>query len=296
MINKPERWSETVEDYYPVEPRPRWGHGAPPNSYLKSVLDSGRLSYFDSLREIGEHRDMFHQVQHRTPPERLQPSWDNYYFSVFDAVSLMGFLLSRKPQRYTEVGSGHSTLFARFSIAAGALPTRVTSIDPEPRRDIDRLCDEIIRAPLERCSAEPFLALKAGDILFFDGSHRVFTNSDVTTLFFDIIPALAPGVIIHFHDIFLPDDYPPVWNGRLYSEQYLLGAMLLCHSRPFRVLLPNYYVCTDSVLSDEVRKILASKTTQRDIPFRYFENESGGFPGVSFWIETVGAGDTLPSS
>ncbi len=29
------------------------------------------------------------------------------------------------------------------------------------------------------------------------------------------------------HDIFLPDDYPPEWADRYYSEQYLLAAWLL---------------------------------------------------------------------
>src|ERR1700730_4061085 len=57
-----------------------------------------------------------------------------------------------------------------------------------------------------------------GHILIFDGSHGVFTNSDVTVLFFEVLRRLKPGVLVHLHDVFLPEDYPVVFNDRLYSE------------------------------------------------------------------------------
>jgi hypothetical protein len=284
MVAVTMRWSDTVEDYYPVEPKPRWGHGAPPNRHLKRVLELGRSGYRATLLELDSYRNIFHRVGFSETPDSLEPSWNNYWFSVLDAASLMGFLLCRRPKRYLEVGSGHSTLFARFAIEAGSLPTQITSIDPEPRRDIDRICDRVVRTSLERSELDQFQELERGDILFLDGSHRVFTNSDVTTLFFDIIPNLPPGILIHLHDIFLPDDYPPVWNNRLYSEQYLLGAMLLCNSPPFRIVLPNYFVCTDPELSGIVRTMFASRSSQPDIPFFYYDGDNG-FPGVSFWIE-----------
>jgi hypothetical protein len=280
------QWSDTVEDYYPIQPSPRWGYGRPPNPHLKQALESGRSRYRMSLLEIGEFRSVFHEVEHESN-QPLRPRWNNHWFSVLDAVSLMGFVLSRKPKRYVEIGSGNSTLFARFAIDSGQLPTKVMSIDPEPRRDVDKLCDELVRTPLEECNVELFACLRRGDILFFDGSHRVFTNSDVTALFLDILPTLPEGVLIHLHDIFLPDDYPSAWNVRLYSEQYLLGAMLLCADPPFRVVLPNYFVCNDPDLSAMVKLTLSSPDgVKADIPFFYY-NDDKGFPGVSFWIETA---------
>jgi hypothetical protein len=59
-------------------------------------------------------------------------------------------------------------------------------------------------------------------------------------------------VIVHLHDIFLPWDYPPEWNRRMYSEQYLLAAMLLCPTQPFKVLLPNYFIYRDLELSEKI--------------------------------------------
>ena len=45
----------------------------------------------------------------------------------------------------------------------------------------------------------------------------------------EILPDLAPGVIVHFHDIFSPRDYPRQWivdEVRLWNEQYMLEAFL----------------------------------------------------------------------
>src|SRR5262249_38681185 len=148
-----------------------------------------------------------------------------------------------------------------------------------PRTEIDALCDQVIRRSLEDCDLAMFDALTPGDVLFFDGSHRVFTNSDVTVFFFEVLPRLNPGVLVHVHDIFWPWDYPPHWNERLYAEQYLLGAMLLCDKWPFRVVLPNMYICLDAELGSHVRKVLQFKG--ENAPF-YYPNAQGDIPGVSF--------------
>jgi hypothetical protein len=98
--------------------------------------------------------------------------------------------------------------------------------------------------------------IRSGDILFFDGSHRTFTNSDVTVFFLETLPRLPPGVIVHIHDIFLPADYPPEWNKRMFSEQYILAAMLLGKAPAFRTLLPDYFACTDPELVPHVAALV----------------------------------------
>ena len=107
----------------------------------------------------------------------------------------------------------------------------------------------------------------------------------MTVFFLEVLPRLKPGVIVHVHDIFLPADYPPSWDGRLYNEQYLLAAMLLCGSPPFRVLLPNYFVSTDGALGARVREIFKGTDGRRDIPY-YYANDTS-LPGVSFWLEAA---------
>jgi hypothetical protein len=277
------RWSNTVHDYHPVNPTPRWGFGKSTHPAIRSALDRSRGTFETVLRTIAANRAALHAVPYGEILLRWDPFWNNQWFTALDAASLVSFLLDRKPARYIEIGSGHSTRFARHAIRWGKLNTTLTSIDPMPHSNIDPLCDRVVRRRLEECDLEIFKELGPGDILFFDGSHRIFTNSDVTTFFFDILPQLSPGILVHVHDIFLPSDYPPQWNDRLYSEQYLLGAMLLCPEQPFRVVLPNFFVCTDAALGSTVRQIFRGEAGH-DIPF-YYDNEAQ-IPGVSFWFET----------
>ena len=49
----------------------------------------------------------------------------------------------------------------------------------------------------------------------------------------DIVPSLAPGVVVHVHDIFLPKHYTRsqyAFEGRMYTEQYVLQAFLAFNS------------------------------------------------------------------
>jgi hypothetical protein len=83
-----------------------------------------------------------------------------------------------------------------------------------------------------------FEQLQAGDILFVDSSHVAKTGSDVNTIVFDVIPRLRAGVHIHFHDIFLPRDYPPDWvlqDRRSWNEQYVVRALLMYASSTLQV-------------------------------------------------------------
>jgi hypothetical protein len=176
-----------------------------------------------------------------------EPVWNNGFFPAIDAIALFGLISILKPKLYLEVGSGHSTRIAAKAKALNSPETRIISIDPIPRAEIDELCDEVIRKPLEECDLSMFDYLSENDILFFDGSHRVLQNSDNEVLFFDIIPRLKRDVYIHLHDIFWPFDYPDEWARRMYSEQYVLGGMLLYGQESFEVVLPNTYIswCTD---------------------------------------------------
>jgi hypothetical protein len=274
-----------VNDDYRVTPCPRWGHGLAPHPGVQAVLERGRDAYGRILEQLEAHRSVLHQIRHDADPGRpAEPFWNNIWFTALDAAVLVGFLLARKPRHYMEIGSGHSTMFAAHAIRLGALSTIISSIDPHPRSDIEALCQRRIRAPLETCHLNLFDELETGDILFFDGTHRVFQNSDVTAFFLDVLPRLKPGILVHVHDVFLPADYPPEWTATLFSEQYMLAAMLLCAAPPFRVVFPNYFVCTDAILGARVRAILQSPNANRDIPFCYAN--PGATPGNSFWIET----------
>jgi hypothetical protein len=288
---EPFRWSHTVHDYHPIAPVARWKPGTLPHERLSAVLAEQTSTYERVLDILEAHAGLLHAVPYEgSATEPFRPHWNNTWFTALDAAALMAMLAWKRPARYLEIGSGTSTCFTRYTVEALQLPTRLTSIDPTPRRHIDAICDRTVRKPLEACDLAVFDELQAGDILFFDGSHRAFTNSDVTVFFFEVLPRLNPGVMVHIHDIFIPDDYPIAWNHRLYNEQYLLAAMLLCGKPPFRVTLPVSYVCKDPALSARVRRIFAARGRGPDIPFLY-PNDANA-PGASFWLEIIDpAGD-----
>ena len=199
-----------------------------------------------------------------------------------DAVALYGMLCEFRPKRFVEVGSGHSTRFARRAIRDHSISTRITSIDPSPRTEVDHLCDSVIRLPLEKVDLGIFDELEPGDFLFIDNSHRSFPNSDVTVAFLDLLPRLQAGVIVQFHDIFWPCDYPPAWTNRYYSEQYLLGAYLLGDAgRDIQILLPNAFVGQDAELAAICEPLL-------DIPGVRWTKEPSlapfGIAAASFWL------------
>jgi Methyltransferase domain len=268
--------------------RSRWGHGAAAHPQLAAVLERSRADYERLLAEIEQHGEVLSSIrQEHDPNNPLAPCWNNIWFTALDATMLVSFLLARRPKNYLEIGSGNSTMFTSHTRHAANLPTIISSIDPRPRAEIDTLCQRKIRAPLEDCDLALFDELGAGDILFFDGSHRVFMNSDVTVFFLEVMQRLKPGVLVHIHDIFLPADYPPDWSQSLFAEQYMLAAMLLCGAPPFKVIFPGYLVCSDMALGAKARALLGAL----GIPFNY-PNAARTLPS-SFWLEVTSARASL---
>lgn len=220
------------------DPRPRWS----PHAGISTLLAADLRRYDAILRSFEPLLPWLETIAFdRNPGEPAAPYWNNVWMPVLDAVALYCLVAQRRPHTYVEIGSGISTTFVARAIADHNLDTRIVSIDPQPRAEIDALCDEVRRKPLEQCNLDIFGGLGKNDIVFADSSHRSFMNSDVTVFFCEILPALASGVVVGIHDIFLPHDYPEEWVGRHYSEQYLLACYLLAGTRLFDILLPVFF-------------------------------------------------------
>ncbi|GIH25182.1 hypothetical protein Aph01nite_34920 [Acrocarpospora phusangensis] len=240
---------------HPVHPEPRYGHGKPDHPELLALVERNRSRYADHLTGFLDLADSLAEIPVRDRPAGTTPYWDNGWLPPLDALGLYGLLARTDPRRYVEIGSGNSTKFARRAIQDHGLRTHITSIDPAPRAHIDALCDVTVRSPLEHADLGIFADLEPGDIVFLDGSHRVLMGSDVTVFFFEVLPLLPPGVLVHLHDIMLPSDYPPEWRWRHYSEQYLLAAFLLGDRTRYDVELPNAFIHGDPELSALVRPL-----------------------------------------
>ena len=265
---------------HPVDAVPRYGYGKPAHPELAALLANGDAEYVRWLRRFAEYSDELKKIPMRAGAGSMEPHWQNEWFSGLDLVALYGFVARSNAAQLIEVGSGQSTKIARLAIRNHGLKTKITSIDPQPRAEIDALCDRVVRQRLEDCDLSMLRSLEAGDIFFFDGSHRTFMNSDVTVFFLEILPRLKPGVLVQIHDILLPDDYLPwteqeFYPHRYWSEQYMLAASLLAGHSNYDVVLPNHYVSTKPELAGELEALWSSR-------------ELKGAPraGVSFWIKT----------
>ena len=173
----------------------------------------------------------------RVDPDRgdLRLDLRNGYYQLADAALLWGMVRHFRPRRLLELGAGFSTLVSAAACVANAGEGEVVEhvcVDPEPRTAIPAGLPGLTRA--ERCSAadlplERFLALEAGDILFVDTTHTVKRGSEVNYLVLEELPRLRAGVVVHFHDIFLPYEYPREWfaHGTYLAEQYLVQAFLI---------------------------------------------------------------------
>jgi hypothetical protein len=226
---------------YTLDLRPRWTSGHP-NRFLDELIATGRVQYQSALRSFVEYRADYERIP-MTASDAKTPSWTNGWIAPLDSSSLYGFLARQNPSQYIEVGSGTTTKFARRAIEDHGLRTRIVSIDPHPRHEIDLLCDEVVRRRLEDVDPKFWNRVDSETVLFVDGSHRCLTNSDVTVFFLDVLPGVAPGCLIGIHDIWLPYDYPEDFAVRLYSEQYMLGALLVGDAgRKLEIVLPTAYV------------------------------------------------------
>lgn len=232
---------------YPVHPEPRFGYGKPPHPELYALYDAQRDEFASLLRSFLEYKEALSRIPIDAEDDR-SPFWCNGSFQGLDAVALYSLIARDKPSRYVEIGSGNSTKFARRAAEDHGLDLHITSVDPVPRAEVNELCDLIVRAPLEDTDLSIVDRLGPGDIFFVDGSHRTFMNSDVTVVFTELLPRLAPGVLVHVHDIFIPWDYPPQMSDWYFSEQYLVASYLLARGSLLQIVLPNFFVCIEPSL------------------------------------------------
>jgi predicted O-methyltransferase YrrM len=194
---------------------------------------------------LPKYRDDLSKLQNKNDND-VQFTNTNQFYHPPDSDILYALIRDLAPRKIIEIGSGNSTKLSRQAIKDGKLSTRLISIDPFPRQDIDEFADEIRRHCVEKL--DPVVLaneLEPGDFLFIDSSHLVAVGNDCVYEFLQLIPHLKPGVVIHVHDVSIPWDYPMEWlidepQVATWAEIYLLQAMLVS-SDQWRVIWPGYY-------------------------------------------------------
>jgi GT2 family glycosyltransferase/predicted O-methyltransferase YrrM len=196
--------------------------------------------------------------------------FENPFYSYTDGIFLYSMIRHYAPKNIIEIGSGFSSMvmldtnekFFNESI-------KLTFIDPEMDRlyalikKEDTASTKIIPAIIQDIYIDLFDTLDENDILFIDSSHVSKTGSDVNFILFEILPKLKKGVLIHFHDIFYPFEYPIQWvkEGRSWNETYILKSFLM-YNNDFEIV----------VFADYLHKIFPHSL--KNMPLTY-ENQGG---------------------
>ncbi len=210
---------------------------------LAPVFEAARPQFERTIGEMNGLADDLGAID-GTGSDRAR--WDQYWCPRLDAMAAYTMVRTLAPKRLIEVGSGHSTRFMARAVADGGLECTMTAIDPEPRAQIESLPVSIERKTLQDLDLNLFSALKAGDFFCIDSSHILMPGSDVDIVLNRILPTLPSGVIVSFHDIFLPWPYPPDWDWRNYNEQNGVGALL---QGGYELLFASHYVVRDMARS-----------------------------------------------
>lgn len=176
--------------------------------------------------------------------------YKNPAYGHSDAIFLNMMIRHAKPRRVIEIGSGYSScMLLDTNERWFDNSIDCTFIEPYPqllhsllkKGDAERV--KIIPTGVQDVGIELFQTLEANDILFVDSTHVSKVGSDVNEIVFKVLPALASGVFVHFHDIFYPMEYPADWieEGRAWNEAYLLRAFLQ-HNSVFEVVMFNTFM------------------------------------------------------
>ncbi len=197
---------------------------------------------------------------------------ENDSFCFGCAASTYAVIRGQYPERVIEIGSGFSSLVISAAMVKNhnerwaekraemlslcdyepGQNSEYTIVDPYPGEVVKHglpCLTALTKARVETLHPSFFDSLGEGDILFIDSGHCVRIGGDVNYLILEVLPRLAPGVVVHFHDIPMPFEYNRALATtsafrQFWTESYLLQAFL-CNNDQFEVLLAMQWLMTE---------------------------------------------------
>lgn len=232
------------------------GYNALPERYWEPIplvadIDKNTVKprlVIDELSETEIHRDIEkiinseeHVAEFR---DFIKPIEDNHMFKGLDALVYRYLIQKYSPKNIIEIGAGFSSYVALNSVKDTCT---ITAIEPYPSEFLINLEKNnkprlnLISKPVQDIDFNIFNQLEENDILFIDSTHVCFIGGDLPAIFLRILPRIKHGVIIHFHDVSLPYEYPRslVFNsGRMYNELYMVASLLV--NGPYSYIWGSY--------------------------------------------------------
>lgn len=232
--------------------------------------DSEQLHFIRNV--LSFYQGEYGQYPQKATGNKFEFSYENDQFVGLDPAVLHSFIRKLKPNKIIEVGSGYSTLVTSNAMRLNG-SGEIICIEPYPRdfiREGVQGVSRLYQCPVQDIDLSIFQELQENDILFIDSTHVAKIGSDVLYLFFEVLPRLKPGVLVHIHDIFFPHEYPEMWireKNFFWSEQYILQAFLIGNSM-FRVKYSVGYM---------------GRKYKEEL-LNFFPNYGIGMGGGSFWM------------
>lgn len=221
----------------------------------KSGLSGISINEDSQVNLLSQFSSKFKQEYESLPRSRTSVPFAYYVnngsFESVDGEILWCMIRHFKPRRIFEVGSGSSTYLSAQAVLKNRTDENhdceLVAFEPYPNEVLKAGfpgCAKLVVAKIQDVPLAEFGKLQENDILFIDSSHVLKIGSDVQYEYLDVLPRLNKGVIVHFHDIFLPAEYPREWilkQHKFWNEQYLLQAFLAFNSS-FEVLWAGSYM------------------------------------------------------
>jgi Methyltransferase domain len=156
-------------------------------------------------------RDSLKQFEIHQAAIRMNGSDEGY--GEIEADLLYCFVRAHRPGKIVQIGCGVSTAVCLRAAQDEGYTPRIICIEPYPTGFLLRESQsgriELLAKTLQDVGSECAAWLGAGDLFFVDSSHTLAPAGEVNLIVLEILPRLAPGSYVHFHDIHFPFDYPP---------------------------------------------------------------------------------------
>lgn len=184
-------------------------------------------------------------------------------YGPIEAELLYGFIVEKRPPRVVQIGAGVSTGVIMLAMSEAGYRGEVVCIDPYPTRYLREMAHagriELLEQKAQIVALDALTDVGEGGLLFVDSTHTVQPGGEVNRIILEVLPRLATGSYVHFHDIYFPYDYPrDILDATFFpAETTLLHAFLTHNARcAMRVsmsmlhyaapaelsrLLPNYH-------------------------------------------------------
>jgi predicted O-methyltransferase YrrM len=143
----------------------------------------------------------------------VQMNGSDQGYGEVEADFLYCFVRANRPKRIVQVGCGVSTAICLLAAKDEGYNPEITCIEPYPTEFLKRESQagriKLIAQKLEDVGLDCVSSLGAGDLFFVDSSHTLAPAGEVNLIVLEILPRIAAGAYVHFHDIHFPYDYSP---------------------------------------------------------------------------------------